>query len=269
MSFNRIEHLKRIARRGGLARIRLHGNPGSVADRHLGGVISSQMHKKLRNGFKTLKKIPKVDYSSEVAELLGILMGDGHLGEYQVTMTTNSQTDLNHAIFVRDKFRKIFKITPSFKKRKDKKALIVCLSSKEACSALEKLGMPRGNKIKGRMSVPEWIKKDPDYVKAFIRGVFDTDGCVYIDTHRRGNKRYQYLGWTITSYADIFLADLGRLMLGLGFHTSNTKNQKSLYLRKQREILEYFTSIGTHNEKHKIRFSKFLKIHRRGVRVVE
>ncbi len=69
--------------------------------------------------------------------------------------------------------------------------------------------------------------------KAFIRGLFDTDGCVYLDHHIIKGKIYGNIGWTITTYADTLMAGILTLLNGLGFSPSNTKKQKSAYMRKK------------------------------------
>lgn len=59
---------------------------------------------------------------------------------------------------------------------------------------LDKLKIPNGKKIK--LIVPDYIKKGTKNIKcAFIRGLFDTDGCFNI----KRNGKYNYPQITITS----------------------------------------------------------------------
>ncbi|MFA7252572.1 MAG: LAGLIDADG family homing endonuclease [Candidatus Paceibacterota bacterium] len=239
---------------GGLARFRKHGNFGTPEGRRLGGLRSLKTHKLKPSGFIQLKKIIIPRRSSNLAELLGILIGDGHLSRYQVLFTTNSDTDSEHAQYVSLLFNKLFSINTLIKKRKNKKAVDIIVSSANLVRYLNKLGMPIGNKLTIGLKVPLWIKRNRSFSRAFIRGLFDTDGCVFIDTHKYKDRTYRYLGWTFTSYDDKFLNEIKELLVNFGFNPTLTSKQRSVYLRKQSEIKEYFDLIGTSNLKHKSRF---------------
>ena len=90
----------------------------------------------------------------------------------------------------------------------------------------------------------------------FLRGLFDTDGCVYLDKHRVGRKTYKHYGWTITSYSVRLIEDIIQLLKQLGFSPTHRTSQKSVFLRRQGEIARYFHEIKTHNPKHAGRYRK-------------
>lgn len=251
-------HVKDAATKGAKARMALYGNFGTPDGRSRGGKTSIKMN--IINGtrFKTLKLVHAPSYSENLAELIGIFLGDGHLSKYQASITTNSKTDYDHAIFSRNLIKKLFGISATIKKKKDENTLNVVASSKNLVHRLHSLGMPIGNKIQNNLSVPFWIYSKPNYQRAFIRGLFDTDGCIYLDNHKINKKSYKYLGWTITSYADKLITDLLNMLRNLGFSPTHSKTQKSVYLRKSKEIARYFIDIGTSNPKHKKRYKKFI-----------
>src|SRR3989344_1999694 len=253
-------HLKLISRKGGLARIRIHGNPGTIDGRKRGGLNSVLTHRKENTGFKVLQHIKKPRNSKKLAELMGILMGDGHLGMYQISVVTNSETDVEHAYFTKNLLKQVFHLPVSIKKRAKEKALVVLLSSKEAVRMLHTKGMPLGHKIRAKMKIPQWIKGDLHYSRSFIRGLFDTDGCVFADHHFRSKKKYSYIGWTITSNADTFILDVERLLRNMGFLVTHRSSQNSIFLRRQKEVIKYFSLIGTHNPKHSLRYRNFCKL---------
>ncbi len=142
------------------------------------------------------------------------------------------------------------------KKKENENTLNIVASSKNIVQFLKNKGMPIGNKIQNNLSAPDWIFKKVSYQRAFIRGLFDTDGCIYIDTHRTNKKIYRYFGWTITSYADKLIVDVIKILKNLGFAPTHRFSQKSIYLRKQKEIKKYFLEIGTNNPKHYRRYKK-------------
>ena len=119
--------------------------------------------------------------------------------------------------------------------------------------------MPKGNKMRTGLSIPEWIGRNEKYTKAFLRGLFDTDGCIYLDRHTIREKEYLNMGWTITSYSDTLIVDIREALERLGFNPTHSKNQHSVFLRKHREIVRYFEIIGTSNPKHRNRFQKFIQ----------
>jgi intein/homing endonuclease len=254
-------HLQSISRSGGLARIKTYGNPGTASGRRLGGLHSVLTNKKNKTRFKQLKPIQKnIKNNAKLAELLGILMGDGHLGEYQVSVVTNSETDMRHALFVKELLEKTFDFHVSLKKRPKVKAVVILLSSKSASLFLAKKGMPVGNKIHHKMRVPDWIKDSTNYSKAFIRGLFDTDGCVFLDHHKnlKLKKIYSYIGWTITSNAVTFIADVEEMISVLGFKVTRCPTQNAIFMRRQEEVHKYFLTIGTNNPKHRQRYDSFI-----------
>lgn len=239
---------------GGHARMRSRGDFGTPEGRRRGGLASIASQTLRHTRFINLKSITIPQYSDELAECLGVFIGDGHLSHYQASVTTNSETDLDHAEFVQTLIENLFGITTSLKYKRDKKAVTVVASSKKLVEYLHTIGMPLGNKIRNGLCVPPWVMEKTSRQESFLRGLFDTDGCLYLDTHRIRSKTYTHFGWTITSYAVTLIHDVLRLLENLGFSPTNRDTQRSVYLRRQGDIVRYFEKIGTHNSKHERRY---------------
>ena len=238
---------------------RLYGNPGTPEGRRRGGLNAIQAHRKNKfGGFRLEKPIHSPRPSKELAEILGIFFGDGHVGRYQTSITLNSETDHEYAEFVLNLIRRKFFIESHLRSHSKGKAIDIVTSSIAFTRFLSAKGMPAGNKIRTGLSIPRWIKMSPEFTKAFLRGLFDTDGCVYLDRHIIKNKKYTYLGWTITSYSDTLIHDVKQALSKLGFHPTHSKNQNSVFLRRHTDIVRYFQIINTSNPKHQNRFRKFL-----------
>ena len=250
---NKILSRSDAGRLGAISRMKKYGNPGTPEGRRRGGLRSVVVNLKLKNNFKSAKKhkLPKI--SEDLAELFGILFGDGHLSKYQVLVTTNSTTDMNHAIHVKNLIRDLFSLEPSLNNKKAENAVNVVVSSVNLVQWLNRKGMPIGNKLKGGLSVPNWIR-GRKLEQAFIRGLFDTDGCVYVDHHLIKGKMYETLGWAITTYSGKLKNDIMRILKDLGFRPTSTSTQKSVYMRRRRDIDMYFQEIGTNNSKHESRY---------------
>jgi len=236
--------------------MRLYGNPGTAEGRKLGGIRSVAAQKKNPTGFVLLRHISFPRESVELAELFGILAGDGHINEYQVSMTTNSETDLEHALFVKSLFEKLFKIPVSFSLRKNQKACTVFISSKEAARFLVEKGACKGNKILGNIHMPEWIKTKKSYRLAFTRGLMDTDGCVYTDKHKIKGREYKNLGMAFANRSLPLLADFKVTLESLGLRPTQ-KSQYRLFLRREKDIQGYFAAVGSSNPKHLQKVTKY------------
>ncbi|MHB8860327.1 MAG: LAGLIDADG family homing endonuclease [Minisyncoccota bacterium] len=259
------DRLRAIGRKGGLIRNALRGNPGTPDGRRKGGLHSIPTHIKNKSGFKVLKPITTPRNSARLAELIGIFMGDGHVGPYQATVVTNSETDFNHALFIKALIEDLFKVTVSLRTRKEKKSCELIISSKSVCDFLVNQGIPKGNKIKLGMHIPEWIRTNTLYRKAFIRGLFDTDGCVYVDTHVYKQKIYKNLGMAFANQSLPLLYMFKESLESFGLNPTQ-KTEFRVFLRRREDIERYFDLVGSSNEKH---FNKvhqhFLSLQKGGV----
>lgn len=237
-----------IGHLGALARIHRHGNPATPEGRRKGGLNSIKTHKRIGGNFIVAKEHKKPKESARLAEFIGVLIGDGHLAKYQISIVTNSETDLEHASYVSRLAKKLFGITPTIRLKKNRKAVEIIISSIKLVEWLKRKEMPQGNKIAQNVCAPLWIMKNDSFKKNFIRGLFDTDGCIYTDTHIIKNKVYKNLGWTITSYSDKLRDDVFKLLQELGYKP--TLNNRQVFMRRKADIEKYFQEIGSSNQKH-------------------
>jgi len=241
-------HLIAISQKGAQRRIHIHGNPGTVEGRKLGGERSIATHKKRKTAFKTLRKIKIPRHSSVLAELLGIFYGDGHVGEYQASIVTSSDTDLEHANHIRTIIQDLFGILPSLSFRKNKNACTVLISSKQFSNFMEGMGMPIGNKIKKGISIPAWITGNRTYSRALIRGLIDTDGCVYQDRHRVNGKEYTSTCIAFTSASPELIRFVYETLYREGYRP--TQWGRHVRLRRRNDVVSYVKTVGFSNPKH-------------------
>jgi intein/homing endonuclease len=257
LSNSRHKNLIRAARLGGLARIKKYGNFGTIAGRKKGGLNSVKVQKKTGSKFINKKEITLPRISPRLAEIMGVLFGDGHLSKYQASICTNSITDIDHAYFIKKTFETCFETEAVIRKKKTTNALEIVVSSIKLVSFLNHMGMPIGNKLKVGLNAPRWILSKKKLSAAFLRGLFDTDGCVYLDKHTTRTKTYNYIGLSVTSYSPRLLADVKSMLEMFDLKPSWTNKQKSVYLRRQNDVKKFFKEIGSDNNKHLERFRKF------------
>src|SRR3989344_4604348 len=211
---------------------------------------------------KTIK-IPKKD--KYLAEFLGILFGDGNsyqlikgtkIRVYSITITGDIRKDLGYfKNFIRPLIKKLFGLDTRFKKLKSNGVQIIA-DGVNLIKFLEIEGFPPGDKIKNRLKVPKWIRKNKVLTIAFIRGLIDTDGSIF----RMSNKDPNLLRISLTNYIPNLLDDVRKDLIKLGFHPSKIISNKHFFLSRKKDIKRYTQMIGFSNPKHIKRLKKLSKV---------
>lgn len=121
-------------------------------------------------------------WSNEMAYFLGLLVADGHVRKQNnIIMLNLKKTDEAIIQNLKEAIEYDGPIYTINKKDGQPQACLT-VSSKEMVNDLNDLGLS-GNKTYDF----DWIKDIPDeFVSDFVRGVFDGDGCVYINTVKKG-----------------------------------------------------------------------------------
>ncbi len=196
------------------------------------------------------KKVVLPKYSESLAEFFGIMMGDGGINnEWQATITVNSIADAAYAGYISVLCKKLFDIYPVLRKRKEKNALVISLASTSIVDFLVKNGLPRGNKLKNGLSIPRWILQKPSFQKACVRGLIDTDGCIYTHTHRVKGKEYKNIGLTFTSYDPNLIFQVADIFEKFGIMPHITKRGRDIYLYQAESVLKFLMVFGTSNDR--------------------
>ena len=259
-------HIKEAARKGALVRNKIYGSPGTPEGRSKGGKITSyKFHsdpafaKKI--GFLIRKKIYYSLKSPKLAELVGILMGDGGITNYQVTITLNKETDKKYTKYVVRLLRDVFHLKPTIWERKNRSIYEIVISSKNLVEYLLELGLKRGNKIKQKIDIPDWIKRDRKLKIDCLRGLIDTDGSFYVDIHKIRNKYYFNPGIDFSTHSLPLFLSVKKILKDLNYHPTGEKEH--VRLRRENEIVRYFREIRSNNSKHISKFKNFLKAYRK------
>jgi len=253
-------NLRNAARLGAIRRNELYGNPGTPAGRKKGGTVSAL---KFRNdpefakkvGFKLRKHIIYPQKSSLLAELIGILLGDGSINEHQVRIYNNNKTDRDYAYFIKRIISNLFKIPTTITVR-DKNTIIVTASSKNLVDYLVDCGMKKGDKILNGADVPEWILKDKEFSKSCLRGLMDTDGGIYFHNHITKGIIYRHMGLCFTSHSKTLLNSVHKMFLGLNLNCK-IAGGRHIFIYDRKEVGKYMQIIGSHNSKHIKRFESY------------
>lgn len=205
-----------------------------------------------KNEILETKRIHKPNRSTKLSEFIGIMMGDGGISKYQTIVTLHHIDDSEYASYVATLIEKLFKIKPSIYHFPKKSVNNIVVSRKELVVYLHELGLPVGNKIKQQIDIPEWIKRERKLSIACLRGLVDTDGCVFTHRYRVKGKWYAYKKLSFTSASEPLRKSVHTLMLEFGFHPRMTK--KDVRLDRAEDMERYFNRIGSHNPKHLRRY---------------
>ena len=193
-----------------------------------------------------------------LAELIGICLGDGHLRPYTLSIFGDKSKDtvylLNHVLPL---MRKVLKKSPRLStSRRDENFLV--LYSASAARSLHRLGLPFGNKIKQGARIPRWVFRNESYLRACLRGLFDTDGCVYGFLRKppsRGSKAIISFEFGKGS----FLAKDAQRALGrLGYLPRMMPHRNECRLAFNEDTVRFMREIRPANEKH---WENFLRWH--------
>lgn len=194
--------------------------------------------------------------SEELAEFVGIMMGDGGITEWQIIITLNSETDGEYAGYVSKLIEKLFKIKPSIKKRDSESVLMLKVSRKNLVNYCKSIGLLIGNKIRQNLDIPNWVKENKTYLIACIRGLMDTDGCIFLERHNIKGKQYCYPRLSLVSASPNLRLSVFKALREFRF-SAKIRNNRSVQIEKNNEIKKYFAKIGTSNPKHRNKFEKY------------
>ena len=253
-------YIQKYARKGALVRQKIYGLLGNAETRRKGGMISQQLRREnpekyLLLGCKARKQIKPLVHSTELAELCGILLGDGGITSYQFNITLNKFVDKEYSDFVKKLLFKVFQEHPYVKERKN--VIVLILSGVNLVEALEKVGLKRGNKVVHQVGIPNWIMKNKKFAKACLRGLMDTDGCVYLHNHISGGIKYQHLGLNFSNHSRPLVLGAHKILSENSIRASLVES-KGVWVYSLGEVKKYFKIIGSSNPKHITKFQNYI-----------
>jgi len=254
------ERRRRATVKGAHARAAIYGPVGTPEGRSKGGRTTQRRRREhpeqYKGKFTTRKPINIPPKSPRLAELVGIVLGDGQISDLQVTISNNAQHEREYSTLVAQLFQDLFALRASQRTRR-KNAVEVIISSVALVEYLETIGLHRGNKVAQQVGVPEWIFEDIEYVRACTRGLMDTDGCVFLRRQRYKHREYQFLELHFSNHSQPLLAGMEQLLSRLSFTPKRDDCGVTLY--RQSEIKRYFEIVDTHNPYHRERYTRFAK----------
>ncbi len=195
------------------------------------------------------KNVKSIEPSEKLAEIVGIMLGDGNIygKQYAVRICGHMEKDkcylLNH---VKPLFKEVFGTELKEYYHKSVNELILYAYSKFVVVNMEKYGLLEGNKKNNGSRIPYWILKNDSYTKCCIRGLFDTDGSVFINRNK--------IKIELSSAIEPLRNSIVNAMKLLGFEKGWTKSKgsvKTYGLYSKVDTEKFINIINFNNPKHK------------------
>lgn len=256
---DKFQDVARAGRLGGLAIVKKYGTVGRDEEKRKAR-WKEWWHRKgkalfQKNRFAKRKDIRNAPKNSQLAEFVGIMLGDGGISRYQITVSLNGIDDAAYADFVVKLLEKLFGISPGIYRQSYHKAIRIVVSRTDLVDFCCKIGLKIGNKVKQRIDIPKWVKRKAVFRKACLRGLIDTDGCLVIHRYRVKGKIYTYKKINFSSASPPLIQSVVKILKDFGFHPRISSSGRQVWLDSKDEVEKYMTVIGSSNPKHIFRFS--------------
>lgn len=169
----------------------------------------------------------KLRRTNNLAELIGIILGDGNL--YKHPRTENLRVicdskDVYYINHITNLIEKTFNKKPAINKRKNENAIVVSIYQNNISN---RLNLPTGNKIRNNIGVPSWIISNKRYLVNCLKGLFETHGCFQED-----KKNYaQYI--ELKNNCKKLREDVYNMLMRIGFNPQFGRNYARLAKRDE------------------------------------
>lgn len=239
----------------------------------IGGKKAYKINKKKfdlgrKKGAKARKDVLKyvfdinINLSENLCEFIGAIIGDGFTNKYtnfyQTQITGDNLLDFD---YYHNKLKPIcenlFNIPPKITKKRG--WIRLNIYSKCLFEMLTKrFDIPAGKKCYTITIPNEILKSEDKFIKATLRGMFNTDGGIGFDKRKRYKKPYVRVNYTSTSPA--LMNQIHNLLEGYkiphSIHKKNDSSAKQIQINGEKNVRLFLKNIGFSNPRHlkKIRY---------------
>lgn len=152
--------------------------------------------------------------NGDLAELIGVILGDGHIEKFPRTERLLIFSNSNNLGFVK-RYSKIveksFNKKPHVYNQKTQNCTRISLYEKEIS---KRLSIPIGSRKNTKNKVPRWILANREYIVRYLRGLYEAEGSV---SHHLPTYTHKI---NFANENQSLLRIVHRLMVGLDFHPS-------------------------------------------------
>jgi intein/homing endonuclease len=184
---------------------------------------------------------------NHLAELSGVILGDGSLHNSCNRITIVGSLDDKQYFESRiiPLFNKNFiDVNPILRKNKHKNSYSLSVENKLTFNTfIKQIGMARG--AKNNVEIPKFIFKNKSFIIAFLRGLFDTDGCLKFSKQTKNINYYPriQLGFKESPFAH----QIEKLLIALDFKFSKWLSDNNRGYYKSSAKMVYYHVSGKEN----------------------
>ena len=220
----------------------------------------------------------KID--ERLAEFIGVMIGDGHLGLHysskpgkkyvkSAIKISGNKKEKEYLRFIMNLFKSLFNLKLTYHQDTAPGAIILRAHSKGIVQFLNKICEIPLNKKTNIVAIPDFIKTaDEDIKYAFLRGLADTDYTVSFKNRTNKGHNYPVIRGSFKSRR--LIKDLEELYLSLGFKYCVCYNERkydkrkndynyinSIYLNGKKNFRRWIEKIGFSNYKFQRKVRKW------------
>lgn len=225
----------------------------------------------MRNSKKSQISFPE-ELTSELAEETGIHIGDGSMNFYKVKNKMKGLYQLRGHINddkehydqrIKDLYKKIYGLKISLREMQSTGVYGFQIWSNDLVDFKHKrLGLALGPKTK--IFLPRVFLKNQDFIAPMLKGIFDTDGCLYLE--KKNKKLYPRIEFKTVS--DTLSTQIKNCLENLGLRATRycllrkEKNWNDIYtvaIRGEKMLNKFFDIIRPANPKHIKKFNLYFQ----------
>jgi len=216
-------------------------------------------------------QIPK-KISKELAEETGWHIGDGSMNTYKnrgkqkgfYQLRGHIEDDREHyEKRIKFLFKKLYNLDIKLREMPSTRVFGFQIWNDELVNFKKRLGLCLGKKFE--IEIPKIFLPEDELKKAVLRGIFDTDGGIYLE--KKNNKLYPRLAITTISFklSEQLLKSLNEIGLRTTRHSQfyprglNRKRTYVVVIRGVKMFHKFMKEISPKNSKHQRKYRKFLE----------
>ncbi|MEK6792402.1 MAG: LAGLIDADG family homing endonuclease [Nanoarchaeota archaeon] len=205
--------------------------------------------------------------NEKLAEEIGGHIGDGSMNYYNnrgmYQLRGHIEDDKLHYLQrIKPLFEKIYGVKIKLREMRSTRVFGFQIWNDKIIAFKQQLGLPLGKKLE--LEIPKEFSNKKELLVACIRGIFDTDGGVYLE--KKNNKLYPrvYISTISVKLAKQISEILNSLDLNATYYVSNHPNGNRLIsykveVRGIKMLNKFFKIINPQNPKHQSKYASFLK----------
>lgn len=188
----------------------------------------SVWRERMKKDGKIKSVYPEFRKDGNLAELIGVILGDGNICKFPRTEALRIVGNSTHQGFV-DRYTKLVEIVfdkkPHVAKRKCSNAVNITIYEKNISKRLK---IPTGSKRNLQIIVPRWILIKEEYVCRYLRGLYESDGSYSVHEPTYTHK------FIFRNRNESLLNVVFRLVTKLGFHPH--MSQYAVQISRKEEV---------------------------------